>query len=172
MRIGRISMALAILPIVGIATIGTAPPATAAPVAFSAAPFVVDPAVNNTVPNFATTDTSGGSEPAVALDPTNPQQAVMTSFSGGWGTNAPVWQTTDGGQSWTKQLSIPAPPGQPGGCPCDQNVDFGQNGTLYGTFLIPSMTPNQFNVVSGSTTNPAMSSSWSWNGNPAQWTNN
>ncbi|HEX3540315.1 MAG TPA: DUF11 domain-containing protein [Acidimicrobiales bacterium] len=181
----RLSAFVAALPLVGLATIGAVPGAAAAPrsvaagapVTVSAAtdvPYVVDPAVNNTVANFATTDTTGGSEPSVALDPSNPEQAVMTSFSGGWGANAPLWQTINGGQTWTQQFSIPAPPGRPAGCPCDQTVDFGRNGTLYGTFLINAASPsnNKLNVVSGSTTNPAQPASWSWNGNPVQLTNN
>ncbi len=150
------------------------PPKPRLPLFGVAAPLVVDPAVNNTVPNFKDTDATGGTEPSVALNPANPQQLVMTSFSGSWGANAPLWYSNDGGQTWTKEFTIPAPPGRPAGCPCDQNVDYGRNGTLFGTFLIPAPSPpaNRFDVVSGSTTDPTMASSWQWNGNPAQLTNN
>ena len=94
----------------------------------------------------------------------------MTSFSGGWGANAPLWYTADGGQTWTKEFSIAAPPGRPAGCPCDQTVDYGRNGTLYGTFLMKNPMGG-FDITSGSTSDPTQSSSWGWTGNPAQLTN-
>ena len=43
-------------------------------------------------------------------------------------------------------------------------MDYGRNGTLYGTFL------TRKSVVTGSTTDPAKAASWRWNGNPAQLT--
>jgi hypothetical protein len=134
---------------------------------------VVDPAVSNTNPNFASTDATGGTEPSVALNPANPNQVVITSFSGSWSSatqNAPLWYSTDGGSTWTKEFTIPPPPGRPLGGPFDQTVDYSRNGTLFGTFLI-NANPN-FNVVSGDTTNPAQATSWQWNGNPVQLTNN
>jgi hypothetical protein len=141
-------------------------------------PVVVDPAVSNTNSNFASTDTNGGTEPSVALNPANPNQVVITSFSmpptATWGgtQNAPLWYSTDGGATWTQQFTITPPPGRPSGCPCDQTVDYSRNGTLFGSILIPSTTANRFDVVTGDTTNPAQASSWQWNGNPAQLTNN
>lgn len=154
-------------------------------------PVVVDPAVSNTEANFATNDRIGGSEPSVALNPANPKQIAITSFSLGnltWGANqnAPLWYTTDGGSTWTKEFTITHPPGRPEegeGCPpCDQTIDYGRNGTLFGTFLIfgpnfvetgpPRREFKRLDVVSGDTTNPAQASSWQWNGNPAQLTNN
>src|SRR5207253_469458 len=76
-------------------------------------PVAVDPAVSNTEAEFATKDTQGGTEPSVALNPANPNQAVMTSFSGAFGTNqnAPLWYSTDGGATWTKEFTITPPPG-------------------------------------------------------------
>jgi uncharacterized repeat protein (TIGR01451 family) len=168
-RILILLAAMTLLPLTEVASTVGAPPAHALQPSLGT-PFVVDPAVNNTVANFASTDTQGGSEPSVALDPSNAQQAVMTSFSGGWGANAPLWHTLNGGQTWTKQFSIPAPPGRPGGCPCDQTMDFGRNGTMFGTFLISGATTGN-DVATGSTTNPASAASWSWQGNPAQLTN-
>jgi hypothetical protein len=137
-------------------------------------PVVVDPAVSNTAPNFASTDTTGGTEPSVALNPANPNQVVITSFSGSWSSstqNAPLWHSTDGGTTWTKRFTIPPPPGRSLGCPCDQTIDYARNGTLFGTFLINNAAGNN-DVVSGDTTNPAQAASWQWNGNPAQLTNN
>ncbi|HEV3353748.1 MAG TPA: hypothetical protein VG076_12550 [Acidimicrobiales bacterium] len=144
----------------------------------NAVPVVVDPAVNNTVANFATTDNTGGSEPSIAINPSNTQQAVISAFSGSWSSgNAPLWYTTNGGQTWTKESSITPPPGRiSAGCPCDQTFDYDRNNNLFGTILIQAVNPNpapqKFDVVSGSTTNPASAASWTWNGATAQLTNN
>ncbi len=89
-------------------------------------PLVVDVVVNNTDPNLMLTDTFGDEEVGIAVNPENPNEIVITSFAGFWsgpGTNAPIWHSTDGGNTWTKQFQVPVPPGAPGtaGCPCDQN---------------------------------------------------
>jgi hypothetical protein len=133
---------------------------------------VVDPVVSNTVPNYSS---GGGTEPSIALDPANPNDIVMTSFSGSWNaspiTNAPMWFSADGGSTWTQEFTIPPPSGravEASGCPCDQTVDYSRNGTLYGSFL----TVSPQNVISGDSANPTSSASWQWNGNPAQFTNN
>ena len=85
----------------------------------------------------------------------------MTAFSGSWGTNAPLWHSTDGGSIWTKQFTVPAPPGvAAGGCPCDQAVDYGRNDQMSGTFLISGN--GGFDVFSGTSTNPASAAAWNW----------
>jgi hypothetical protein len=126
--------------------------------------FVVDPAVNNTVPNFLNTDTQGGSEPSIAIDPLNPNQIVMLSFSFGWGANATLWLSTDGGVTWTEESTIPKPPGDPGGGPNDQTPDYGRAGILYGAFLscFSNAVVNGCNVYSGQSGNPASAAAWSW----------
>ena len=129
-----------------------------------------DVIVSNTNPALATGG-GGGSEPSIAVNPANPDEIVISSFFGGWGTNTSVFHSTDGGNTWTVRNTIPAPPGRTGvtGCPCDQTFDFGRDGTLYGTFLLFDGTNT--NVVTGSTTDITQAASWSWNGNPAQLTN-
>jgi hypothetical protein len=142
-------------------------------------PVAVDPAVSNTEAEFASKDAMGGSEPSVALNAANTNQVVMTSFSGAFGTeqNAPLWYSTDAGATWTKEFTITPPPGRPTTgppfCPCDQTVDYGRNGTLFGVFQIHKATGARYDVVSGDTTNPAAAASWQWNGTTqAQLTNN
>ncbi len=129
-----------------------------------------DVMVSNTNPALATGG-AGGSEPSIAVNPADPDEIVISSFFGGWGANASVFHSTDGGDTWTVRNTIPAPPGLAGvtGCPCDQTFDFGQDGTLYGTFLL--FGGGNTNVVTGSTTDITQATSWSWNGNPAQLTN-
>ena len=118
--------------------------------------FIVDAVVNNTDPNLTNTDTFNDGETSISVNPTNPNEVVVTAFSGGWGANAPLWQSTDGGNIWTKQFTIPAPPGiAAGGCPCDQAVDYGTANQMSGTFLVSD-------IFSGTTTNPASAAAWNW----------
>jgi hypothetical protein len=115
--------------------------------------FVVDAVVNNTDPNLKNTDTFGDQEVSIAINPRNSNEIVITGFSGSWGTEAPLWLSTNGGQTWTKEFTINPPPGAVGviGCPCDQTVDFGGLNRLAGTFL--TFRPD--NVFSAFTSNPA-----------------
>lgn len=124
--------------------------------------FIVDAVVSNTDPNLTNTDTFNDGETSIAVNPESPGEIVMTAFSGSWGANAPVWQSTDGGNIWTKQFTVPAPPGiAAGGCPCDQAVDYGRNDQMSGTFLISGH--GGFDVFSGTSTNPASAAAWNWN---------
>jgi Bacterial Ig-like domain (group 3) len=131
--------------------------------------FTTDPSLNSS--------SSGGSEPSIAVNPANPNQVAITRFSASWGNgNADVLFSTDGGINWANETTIPVPPGVAGTatCPCDQTIDFGRDGTLYATFLTctrdTSGNCTAKSVVTGSTTDPTASSSWRWNGNPAQLT--
>jgi uncharacterized repeat protein (TIGR01451 family) len=123
--------------------------------------FIVDAVVSNTDPNLTNTDTFNDGETSIAVNPESPGEIVMTAFSGSWGANAPLWHSTDGGNVWTKQFTVPAPPGiAAGGCPCDQAVDYGRNDQMSGTFLISGN--GGFDVFSGTSTNPASSAAWNW----------
>jgi hypothetical protein len=128
--------------------------------------FVADVVVNNTNPNLKNTDTFNDGEPSIAINPTNTSQISILAFSyngnaggGSWGNpnSAPIWYSTDNGNTWTKQSTIPPPPGDASstGCPCDQAPDYDRSGNLSGTFLTA-------NVFSGTTTNPANAGSWNW----------
>jgi hypothetical protein len=153
----------------------TAPSPAAAPLGAPSVPAtstrlmrVFDVVVNNTDPTLK--DTSfGGQETSIAVNPNNRNQITISAFSTLWNLSSPnpnasLWNSTDGGQTWTKNLSVPPPPGVPSGqvnlCPCDQTFDFGPNNVLFGTFLTDDGTNR--NVYSGSTTDPANSSSWAW----------
>ena len=118
--------------------------------------IIVDVVVNNTDPNLTNTDTFNDGETSIAVNPANPNEIVITAFSGSWGADAPLWHSTDGGNIWTKQFTIPAPPGvAAAGCPCDQTVDYGRNNQMSGTFLISD-------IFSGTTTDPASAAAWNW----------
>ncbi|MFZ1700807.1 MAG: Ig-like domain repeat protein [Pyrinomonadaceae bacterium] len=127
---------------------------------------VVDAVVSNTDPTLQNTDTAGDTETSIAINPTNPNEVVMTGFSGSWGANSPLWHSLDGGATWTKQFSVPVPTGFGSGCPCDQSIDFDRSNRMSGTFL-------KTDVFSGTTSDPANSASWNWlvSGGTAQRTN-
>jgi len=99
-------------------------------------------------------------------------QIVIHSGFGGWNGNARLYQSTNFGNIWTQQFSVPPPPGAGGtsGCPCDTTIDYGRSNQLSGTFL--SFGPT--NVYSGTTTNPASAAAWNWftPGGVTQMTNN
>jgi hypothetical protein len=97
--------------------------------AVSAGAQLVDIATNATDPNNL-----DDSEPSIAVNPLNPSQIAVVSFSGGWsqatGLRGPVWMSTNGGASWAKQLVLVAPTAASTGSG-DQNVAFSNTGTLF-----------------------------------------
>jgi hypothetical protein len=107
------------------------------------------------------TDTFNDGETSIAINPKNPHQIVISAFSGSSGTHVPLWHSTDGGNSWTKEFSVPAAPGVPQifGCggTCDQTYDYGRNNRLSGAIL-----SSETNVYSGTTTDPTDDEDWNW----------
>ena len=92
-------------------------------------PVFVDIAVSSGV-----TNTLADSEPSIAVNPADPDQIAVVSFSGNWGpaTSAPVWWSNDRGNNWTRIRQIPQPAlpaGAPTGAigiwgPGDQKIAF------------------------------------------------
>jgi len=118
--------------------------------------FVRDVVVSNTDPNLTNTDTFNDGETTIAINPANPSEIVISAFSGNWGANAPIWHSTDGGNTWTKRFTVPVPTGLGPGCPCDQVFDYGRGNRLSGTFL------KSGDIYSGTTTDPTSSAAWGW----------
>jgi hypothetical protein len=81
-----------------------------------------------------TTDPSNSAdtEPSIAVNPTNPNEVVVVSFSGNWSAtqNAPVWKSSDGGLTWRPVPQIPQPQAGLSG-PGDQKVAFDSSGRLH-----------------------------------------
>jgi len=90
---------------------------------------LVDIATNATDPNNLV-----DAEPSIAVNPLNPNQIAVVSFSGGWsratGLRGPVWRSNDGGATWSKQFVLVAPSAASTGTG-DQNVAFSNSGTLF-----------------------------------------
>lgn len=70
-------------------------------------------------------------EPSIAVDPTNPNRIAIVTFAENWGAgaNAPVWVSTDGGTTWTKNFIIGTPASGAGGSN-DQKIVFDSQGRL------------------------------------------
>lgn len=118
--------------------------------------FLADVVVSNTDPNLTNTDVQNDGETSIAINPRNPREIVISAFSGSWGANAPIYHTRNGGRTWTRQFSVPLPPGWDTGCPCDWTFDYGRRNELSGTILASTNDRAGFDVVTGTTTNPAL----------------
>jgi hypothetical protein len=99
-----------------------------------------------TIKDIATdaTDPSnlGDTEPSIAVNPVNPLEIAVVTFSEGWGPGnmAPVWRSNDGGLTWTKVFQLAQPNPSSFG-PGDQKLAFDANGKLYVAELAFGMTP-------------------------------
>ncbi|HEX4953089.1 MAG TPA: sialidase family protein [Thermoanaerobaculia bacterium] len=88
---------------------------------------LVDVATNATDPsNLADT------EPSISVNPLNPQEIVIATFSEGWSAaqGAPLWRSTNGGASWSKVFILPQPAPASGG-PGDQKLAYNGQGKLH-----------------------------------------
>ncbi len=91
-----------------------------------------------------------GKEPAVAVNPLNPSDIVLSSF--GYSTNggegASLWTSGDGGASWNIRFPVTSP--APGVVvPADWNFAFDNQGVLHGAAL-----GRDGNIYQGFTANP------------------
>jgi hypothetical protein len=121
---------------------------------------IFDVVVSNTNKNLKNTNTTANSEPSIAIDPANTNKIVILAFSGGWGADAPIWYSSNGGSLWTLDNTIPNPPGLPQNCPCDQNPDYGEAGRLSATFLHKDNAG--IDAYSSTTWDPTTKSAWQW----------
>jgi hypothetical protein len=71
-------------------------------------------------------------EPSIAVNPLNPLEIVIVTFSENWGpgVRAPIWRSTNGGLTWTKLFVIPEPAAGASG-PGDQKIAFDRAGNLH-----------------------------------------
>jgi hypothetical protein len=98
------------------------------------------------------TDTFNDGEVSIAINPERQNEIIMTAFSGSWGLRAPLWRSSNRGNTWTKEFTVNPPPGVGViGCPCDQTVDFTELKYLAGAFL----TESPANIYAALNHNPA-----------------
>jgi hypothetical protein len=123
--------------------------------------LIRDVVISNTDKNLKNTNRASNSEPSIAINPTNPKEIDILAFTAGWGADAPVWHSTNGGNIWSLDSTIPSPPGLgESGCPCDQTPDYGRHNHLSAVFL--DLDSFGIDAYSGTTTNPASAASWKW----------
>jgi prealbumin domain-containing protein len=109
--------------------------AAAALVALGAAGASSSPAGAATIRDIATNATDpfnlADTEPSIAVNPVNPNDIVVVTFSESWmpGVPAPVWRSANGGVTWVKSFILPQPAA--GTVPGDQKVDFDAAGNLF-----------------------------------------
>jgi hypothetical protein len=107
-----------------------------------------------------------GNEPSVAVDPANPNNIVISSFSFGTsstGGGANILYSTTGGSSWTSQFSVPAPAAGVG-IPNDWRFLYDDSGALHGGVLGGC---DACNVFHGTTADPTSLAGWTWTGGGA-----
>jgi hypothetical protein len=109
------------------------------------------------------TDTMSDSETSIAIDPNDPDRITISAFSGSWGRYAPIWNSTDGGMTWSKSFTVPVPPRAPDarGCPCDQTFDYGRSAAvLFGAIL--GIGKHDERIWSGDSSDPSSGTFWQW----------
>src|SRR5262245_28869548 len=65
--------------------------------------------VVNIIPQSNSGETEQDSEPNVAVNPANPLEIAASAFTPGDGTNAPIYVSADGGDTWDIKYIIPTP---------------------------------------------------------------
>jgi hypothetical protein len=101
-----------------------------------------------------------GNEPFVAVNPTNPNDIIVSSFAFLTPRNpdASLFYSANGGINWTLQFSVP-PPSVNVGVPRDWTFAYDSTGTLHGAIL-----GSDGNIYQGMTTDPTMLASWRYTG--------
>src|SRR4051794_25411150 len=107
----------------------------------------------NMIPNSLSGETEQDSEPMLAVNPNNPQQLVGSAFTpnpmGGSSTVAPVYVSTNGGNTWTLNAIVPG-----GDMTGDITVAFGpKSNNLYAGILRQDASPGETKLNILRTTN-------------------
>jgi hypothetical protein len=123
--------------------------------------FLCDVVVSNTDTALRITDRFSDEEPSIAVNPSNPSEIIILSFSGFWGNNAPWWHSTNGGLTWTKRFTVPVPTGQMVAGPEDQAPDYGRSNQVAAVFLTSDTNFNSA-VFAGTSGDPTASTAFNW----------
>jgi hypothetical protein len=123
--------------------------------------LIRDVVISNTDKNLKNTNRASNSELSIAINPANPKEIDIFAFIAGWGADTPIWHSTNGGNIWSLDSTIPNPTGlSESGCPCDQTPDYGRNNRLSATFLDTDRLG--IDAYSGTTTDPTSAAAWKW----------
>src|SRR6266481_6773235 len=71
-------------------------------------------------------------EPSIGVNPHNSRDIAIVTFSENWNaaTGAPIWKSSDRGETWRKVFQVAQPAtGQFG--PGDQKIDYDRDGNVY-----------------------------------------
>jgi hypothetical protein len=106
----------------------------------------------NMIPKSLSSETNQDSEPTLAVNPANPQQIAASAFTPdpGGGNLAPIFVSTDGGNTWILNSIVPSDSAS-GSATADITVAFsGSTGTLYaGIIRLPIVNDEtRLNVLS------------------------
>jgi hypothetical protein len=105
-----------------------------------------------------------GNEPFVAVNPLDPNDVLISSFSFSTATSssgdANVFYSTNGGAFWTSRFSVP-PPVSGVTIPGDWTFAYDSTGSLHGAVLGREPTSN---VYQGMTADPTSAAAWSYTG--------
>jgi hypothetical protein len=90
--------------------------------------------VVNMIPNVFSGESNQDSEPNLAIDPADPRRIAGSAFTPDplGGVNAPIFVSTDGGQTWVLNNIVPS---QAGASTGDITLGFGHQGRLYSGIL-------------------------------------
>ena len=104
--------------------------------------------VVNMIPNALSNETFQDSEPNLAVNPANPLEIAGTAFTvdPGGGSNAPIFVSSDGGQTWSLNLILPSVAGSFVGT-FDITLRFAASGLLYLAFLRQPSTGLRLDVL-------------------------
>ena len=104
--------------------------------------------VVNMIPQSLSNETFQDSEPNLAVNPANPLQIAGTAFTvdPAGGSNAPIFVSTDGGNTWSLNLILPGVAGSFVGT-FDITLRFAASGLLYLAFLRQPSTGLRLDVM-------------------------
>lgn len=73
--------------------------------------LIRDVVISNTDKNLKNTNRASNSEPSIAINPANPKEIDIFALTAGWGADAPIWHSTNGGKHLVARLYHSQPNG-------------------------------------------------------------
>jgi hypothetical protein len=90
--------------------------------------------INNTIPRALSSESNQNSEPSIAINPSKPNEIVVSAFTLGWQfcdpDSAPILGSEDGGRTWHLSCVLPSQAST-----ADISLGFGADGKLYAAII-------------------------------------